>query len=92
MWKDYSSGYLKNNRASGMSIMVAAFIATLFLSFLCSLFYNFWQDDIAGIILEDGDWQGRIVGSISEEDIAVIIISPMWKRLLSMGTYPTRRK
>jgi len=72
MWKDYSSGYLKNNRASGMSIMVAAFIATLFLSFLCSLFYNFWQDDIAGIILEDGDWQGRIVGSISEEDIAVI--------------------
>ena len=72
MWKDYSSGYLKNNRASGMSIMVAAFIATLFLSFLCSLFYNFWQDDIAGIILEDGDWQGRIVGSISEEDITVI--------------------
>lgn len=72
MWKDYSSGYLKNNRASGTSIMVAAFIATLFLSFLCSLFYNFWQDDIAGIILEDGDWQGRIVGSISEEDITVI--------------------
>lgn len=72
MWKDYSSSYLKNNRASGMSIMVAAFIAALFLSFLCSLFYNFWQDDIAGIILEDGDWQGRIVGEISEEDLTVI--------------------
>lgn len=72
MWKDYSSSYLKNNRAFGMSIMVAAFIATLFLSFLCSLFYNFWQDDIAGIIMEEGDWQGRIVGEISEEDLTVI--------------------
>lgn len=72
MWKDYSSSYLKNNRASGMSIMVAAFIATLFLSFLCSLFYNFWQDDIAGIIMEDGDWQGRIVGAISGKDLTVI--------------------
>lgn len=72
MWKDYSSSYLKNNRAFGMSIMVAAFIAALFLSFLCSLFYNFWQDDIAGIIQEEGDWQGRIVGEISGEDLTVI--------------------
>ena len=30
MWKDYSSGYVKKNRASSISIMVAAFIATLF--------------------------------------------------------------
>lgn len=72
MWKDYSAGYLKNNRASGISIMVGAFIATLFLSFLCSLFYNFWQDDIAGIILEEGDWQGRITGEINKEDLTVI--------------------
>lgn len=72
MWKDYSSSHLKNNQAFGISIMVAAFIAALFLSFLCSLFYSFWQDDIAGIIQEEGDWQGRIVGEISEEDLAVI--------------------
>lgn len=30
MWKDYSSGYVKRNRASSVSIMIAAFIATLF--------------------------------------------------------------
>lgn len=72
MWKDYSASYIKNNRASGVSIMVGAFIATLVLSFLCSLFYNFWQDEIHGIILEEGDWQARIIGEISKEDLALI--------------------
>lgn len=72
MWKDYSADYIKNNRASGISIMVAAFIAALFLSFLCSLFYNFWMDNIQGVKLEDGDWHGRIAGEISEERLTAI--------------------
>ena len=72
MWKDYSADYIKNNRASGISIMVAAFIAALFLSYLCSLFYNFWQDNIQGTKLEDGDWHGRIAGEIREEGLAAI--------------------
>lgn len=72
MWRDYSAGYIKNNRAAGISIMAAAFIATLFLSFLCSLFYNFWLDDIEKTILEEGGWQARITGNISEEQLAVI--------------------
>lgn len=46
MWKDYSSGYVKRNRASSVSIMIAAFIATLFLSLLCNLAYNFWLYEI----------------------------------------------
>ena len=49
MWKDYSSGFIKNNKASSLSIMAAALIATLFLSFLCTLFYNFWMDETARI-------------------------------------------
>ena len=72
MWRDYSAGYIKNNRTAGISIMAAAFIATLFLSFLCSLFYNFWLDDIEKTILEEGDWQARIAGNINEEQLAVI--------------------
>lgn len=72
MWRDYSKSYIKNNRASSMSVMTAAFIASLFLSFLCSLFYNFWQDNIAGIIQEEGDWEGRISGEISEEELTKV--------------------
>lgn len=69
MWKDYSSGYIKNNRSSGISVMVAAFISALLLSLLCSLFYNAWKYDVERIILEEGGWQSRIVGELDAEDI-----------------------
>lgn len=72
MWRDYSSGYIKNNRASSVSIIAAAFISAMLLSFLCSLFFNFWTYEIEQIILEEGGWQARIVGEISGEDLTVI--------------------
>lgn len=72
MWKDYSVSYIKNNRTSGISVMVAAFISALLLSILCSLFYNFWVYDVEGIKAEEGDWQGRFTGKIDEEMLAVI--------------------
>ncbi len=61
MWKEYSKSYIKNNRASGISIMAAALVATMFLSLLCGLAYNFWAYDVEQIILEEGGWQGRLV-------------------------------
>lgn len=60
MWKDFSVGFIRKNKASSISIMVAAFISTLFLSLLCSLFYNFWIYELEKITIEEGDWQGRI--------------------------------
>lgn len=72
MWKDYSAGFIRKNRTSSISIMVAAFISSLFLSLLCSLFYNLWTYEVERIVLEEGDWQGRITGEIDENDLAVI--------------------
>ena len=72
MWKDYSASFIKQNRASSISIMVAAFISALFLSLLCSLFFNFWNYDVEQIVLEEGGWQGRITGKIDEDDLAMI--------------------
>lgn len=72
MWKDYSKSYIKNNRAASISIMAAAFIATLFLSLLCCLFFNFWVYEVERIKLEEGDWQGRITGNLNENDLSVI--------------------
>ena len=64
MWKNYSWSYLKNNRVSGMSVIVAVFISALFLSLLVSLFYNFWQYDVNQIVREEGGWQGRLTGEL----------------------------
>lgn len=67
MWKDYSKGYLKNNRASGISMMTAAFISALLLSLLCSLFYNLWAYEVERVKADAGDWEGRLTGVISGE-------------------------
>lgn len=57
MWKDYSGSYMKNNRASGMSIMTAAFVASLFLSLLCGIAYNLWVYETEKVLLEEGEWR-----------------------------------
>lgn len=72
MWKDYSKSYIKNNRAASTSVMAAALIATMFLSLLCSLFFNAWTYEIERIKLDEGDWQGRITGDINENDLSMI--------------------
>ena len=72
MWKDYSSGYIKNNRSSGMSVMIAAFISALLLSLLLGLFYNVWKYEIESIEQEEGGWQSRIVGAFTQEDMESI--------------------
>lgn len=72
MWKDYSSGYIKNNRSSGISVIIAAFISALLLSLLCGLFYNVWKYEVERIVLEEGGWQSRITGEFDSRDIANI--------------------
>ena len=73
MWKDYSRSYIKNNPASSLSIMAAALVATMFLSLLCSMAYNFWRYDIEKIILEEGDWRGRLVGeTLGADDLSIV--------------------
>ena len=69
MWKDYSSGYIKNNRSSGMSVMIAAFISALLLSLLLGLFYNAWKYEIESIEQEEGGWQSRIVGALDRKSV-----------------------
>lgn len=61
MWKDYSKSYIKNNRAAAITVMAAALAASLFLSLLCGIAFNFWIYDVEQIQLDEGDWQGRIV-------------------------------
>ncbi len=70
MWKDYSIGFIKRNRASSLSVLVAAFVSALFLSLLCGLFYNFGNYEIESVILEEGNWQGRITGTFDDNVVS----------------------
>ncbi len=72
MWRDYLAGYLKNNRSSGISVIVAAFISALLLSLLCGMFYNLWKYEVERIELEEGGYHSRIYGEFDEEDLESI--------------------
>ncbi len=69
MWRSYAFDMVKNNPSSGMSVRIAAFISALLLSLLTGVFYNLWKYEVERIILEEGDWQSRIVGEFDEEDL-----------------------
>lgn len=69
MWKEYSLSYIKNNKIASISLMVAALISAMFLSLITSTFYNIWTDNINQIVSAEGDWQTKIVGNISTDDL-----------------------
>lgn len=73
---DFAGGlaysFVRKNRAASVSVMSAALIASLFLSMLCSFFYNMWVYDVESVVLEEGDWQARIIGTVSEEALNLI--------------------
>lgn len=72
MRKDYSVNYLKKNKSTAVSIMAAVLVASMFISFLCTLFYNMRIDDIDRIKADEGDWQVRITTALSDDEIKTI--------------------
>jgi len=69
MWKEYSISYIKNNKITSVSLMMAALISAIFLSLITSIFYNTWIDNINQIVKEEGDWQAGITENISQNKI-----------------------
>lgn len=68
MWKEYSISYIKNNKTSSVSIMVASLISAIFFSLITCVFYNMWIGNINKIVKEEGDWHAKIKVSITEKD------------------------
>ncbi len=86
MWKEYSFSYIKKNKISSISIMVAALISAMFLSLITCVFYNMWIDNINRIVSEEGDWQAKIIGSISEKDTQSIKLIGNVRDVLTLHT------
>lgn len=72
MWREYSSGYIRNNRSSGITVIAAAFLSALLLSLLCGVFYNLWKYEVERIEREEGSWQSRITGEFDPEEIRAV--------------------
>lgn len=59
MWKEYCAEFIRQNRVSCISVVAASFISALFLSLLCSLYYNFWAYEMEGTGEKASALQGR---------------------------------
>ena len=69
MWKEYSLNYLKKNKSTAAFIVIAIFVASMFISLLSTLFYNMWTNDIDRIKASEGDWQARIHIALSTDEM-----------------------
>ncbi len=72
MRREYSWNDMRRSRASSLSVVTAVFVSALLLSLLCSLAYNLWIDQIRQIQWEEGDWEGRITGKITDETLEIV--------------------
>lgn len=72
MWNIYSKSYLKHNRTVGISIIIAVFISSFFISSVCCIFYNLWTDNIQRIVDKEGDWHVKITAQISPEQLQAL--------------------
>lgn len=82
MWKEYSSSYIKNNKITSISIIIAAFISSVLLSLTCGVFYNIWTDNVRLIKLETGDWQGKLIGDITDKDVQFLECHPNVEKVI----------
>lgn len=87
MWRDYSSGYLKNNRATAVSIMTAAFISSLLLSLLSSLFYNMWKYEVERLRAEGDQYALMAMYLVRDaNDEAPRLVFPLFLLIMALAS------
>lgn len=58
--------FRRAKRPAAIGAAAVSCFAVLFLTMLCTLFYNIWLDDLRRLTAAEGDWQLRITGQFSE--------------------------
>lgn len=72
MWREYLGHDLRNNRGAAWTVMTAVFISALFLSLLCSIFYNVWNYEVMRITKEEGGFHARLEGRMRTEELDLV--------------------
>ncbi len=84
MWKEYTKGYLKNNRTSAVSMMTASFISALLLSLLSATFYNLWKYEVERLTAKGDTYALQAMYLVRDaNDTAPRLVFPLF--LLIMG-------
>ncbi|MDE5717911.1 MAG: ABC transporter permease, partial [Lachnospiraceae bacterium] len=88
MWREYSLGYLKHNRAAAGSVMTAAFISSLLLSLLSSLFYNMWKYEVERLRAEGDQYALMAMYLVRDaNDEAPRLVFPLFLLIMGLASF-----
>lgn len=88
MWRDYSSGYLKNNRSAAVSVMTAAFISSLLLSLLSCQFYNMWKYEVERLRAEGDQYALMAMYLVRDaDDEAPRLVFPLFLLIMGLASF-----
>lgn len=88
MWKEYTKGYLKNNRTAAASMMTASFISALLLSLLSAVFYNLWKYEVERLKAQ-GDIYALQAMYLSRNanDTAPRLVFPLFLLIMGLASF-----
>ncbi len=88
MWREYSSGYLKNNRSAAVSVMTAAFISSLLLSLLSCQFYNMWKYEVERLRAEGDQYALMAMYLVRDaNDEAPRLVFPLFLFIMGLASF-----
>lgn len=88
MWRDYSSGYLKNNRSAAVFVMTAAFISSLLLSLLSCQFYNMWKYEVERLRVEGDQYALMAMYLVRDaDDEAPRLVFPLFLLIMGLASF-----
>lgn len=88
MWREYSSGYLKNNRSAAVSVMTAAFISSLLLSLLSCQFYNMWKYEVERLRAEGDQYALMAMYLVRDaNDEAPRLVFPLFLLIMGLASF-----
>lgn len=88
MWKEYTKGYLKNNRTSAVSMMTASFISALLLSLISATFYNLWKYEVERLTAK-GDTYALQAMYLARDanDTAPRLVFPLFLLIMGLASF-----
>lgn len=88
MWREYSSGYLKNNRSAAVFVMTAAFISSLLLSLLSCQFYNMWKYEVERLRAEGDQYALMAMYLVRDaDDEAPRLVFPLFLLIMGLASF-----
>lgn len=89
--REYTLDYVKCNKKSSLSIMIAILISTVLLSSLSGALYTFYTDEIRGIKQMDGNWHAELFNHTPGEKLKYVTGHPNVESVMVKGNWALAR-